>query len=474
MNRLSGPDSMFLSLETPRWPLHVGGVSILDPSDAPDFSFERVCQNCAERIVRVPKLTWKLKEVPFGLDRPVWVEDRDFDVRRHFERVRVKAPGGRRELGELAGELMAEPLDRRLPLWKQWYIDGLAGGRIGLFAKQHHCLMDGAAGTALSEVLMDVEPNPVLSPAQVPTEKPPREPSDLELLLASGVHLTMMPARAASYVAAVARRFARVGPQVLRNGAAIAPMAAPPTGFNRMVGARRALSFISVSLADVKAVRKSLGVTVNDVVVGVSAGALVRYLDQVGQRLPAQALTASVPISMHAAEDRELTNRVSGITASMATDVKDPVERVRAISRSIAPGKKNARAFQTAPLPSATELVPPVVIMAASRAMQLPFFAPLAPVGMNTIVSNMMGPPRTLYVAGAKVTGIYSASVLMLKMGVNFTVLSYDGRIDFGITVDPEIVPDPWLIADGVPMALAELMAASGVGQPQPVIDPIA
>ena len=272
MKRLSGLDSMFLSLETPRWPMHVAGLTVLDPREAPGFGFEQVRDSFAERIGRVPKMMWKLKEVPWGLDRPVWVEDRDFDVDRHFERVAVKAPGGRRELADLVGELMPGLLDRRLPLWKTWYVDGLAGGKVGLISKQHHCLMDGAVGTSLMEVLMDVEPNPVSVPTDVSARTPLREPSELELLLRSGIDLVATPARAVGYLAAVARGFGKVRPQLVKNGVASVPALPPATSFNDVVGWRRGLSFLSLSLADVKAVRKSLGVTVNDVVVGLCAG----------------------------------------------------------------------------------------------------------------------------------------------------------------------------------------------------------
>ncbi len=473
MNQLAGMDSMWLSLETRRWPTHVGGLTVLDPSGAPDFSFERVRQDLAVRIGRVPKLTWKVKEVPLGLGRPAWVEDPEFDVARHFERVRVRAPGGRQEVGELVGGLMAEPLDRRRPLWKQWYIDGLAGGKVGLFAVQSHCLMDGVAGASLSETMSDVEPDSAAVPPEMSPGEPLREPSDLELLLHSGVDLATTPVRVGRYVAAATRRFGRFGPELLRNGALNVPVP-PSTAFNRPVGPRRALSFTSVSLADVKAVRKSLEVTVNDVLVGLCAEALTRYLAQAGQPLPGKALTAMLPVSMRTAGDRELTNRVSGTMATLGTDIEDPAERIRVISRRFKPSKRNAHLYRTAPLPSVCDLFPPTAFWALSHALQSPLGGWLTPVGCNAVISNVMGPDRPLYVAGAKVVGIYSASILLMKSSINITMFSSDGRVDLGIIVDPELVPDPWILADAIPAALEEVMAASGLGQPEPSIDPLA
>jgi diacylglycerol O-acyltransferase / wax synthase len=473
VNRLAGMDSMWLSVETRRWPTHVGGLTILDPGSAPDFGFERVLQDLAARIGRVPKLTWKVKEVPLGLGRPAWVEDRDFDVSRHFERVRVPPPGGRKEVEELVGRLMAEPLDRRRPLWKQWYIDGLAGGKVGLFSVQSHSLMDGMAGAGLSETLSDVAPGSApVSPQKGPRE-PLREPSELELLLRSGVDLATTPVRVGRYVAATARRLGHFGPQLLKNGAFKVPMP-PATALNRPVGPRRAFSFTSVSLADVKAVSKSLEVTVNDVLVGLCAEALTRYLAQAGQPVPGKALTAMLPVSMRAADDRELTNRVSGMMATLATDIADPSERIRVISRRFEPSKRNARLYRAAPLPSVCELFPPTAFWALSHALQSPLGGWLTPVACNAVISNVMGPDRALYVAGAKVVGIYSASILLMKSSINVTMFSSGGRVDLGIVVDPELVPDPEVLADAIPAALGQVMVSAGLGPPELSIDPLA
>src|SRR3978361_1928687 len=146
MQRLSGTDALFLSMETPAWHQHVGGLVILDPSEAPEFGFEAVRANIAAKLPNVPKYMWKLKEVPLHLDRPVWVEDREFDIDRHVRRIAVPPPGGGRELGELVGQLMGYQLDRRIPLWEMWYVDGVIGGKVALIAKYHHSLMDGLTG----------------------------------------------------------------------------------------------------------------------------------------------------------------------------------------------------------------------------------------------------------------------------------------------------------------------------------------
>ena len=160
MKRLSGTDALFLSTETPAWHQHVGGLTIVDPAESDRFSFEEVRRTLLERIPRVPKFRWKLKEVPLHLDRAVWIEDKDFDIDKHLRRIAVPPPGGRREVGDLLGMLMGYQLDRRRPLWEMWYVDGVAGGQVALITKFHHCLMDGASGAGLAEQLFDLEPNP--------------------------------------------------------------------------------------------------------------------------------------------------------------------------------------------------------------------------------------------------------------------------------------------------------------------------
>ena len=160
MKRLSGTDALFLSTETPAWHQHVGGITILDPSESERFGFEELKKTTLERLPAVPKFTWKLKEVPLHLDRAVWVEDKDFDIDRHVRRIAVPSPGGRREVGELVGMLMSYQLDRRRPLWEMWYVEGLAGGQVAMIMKYHHCLMDGVSGAGLAEQLLDLEPDP--------------------------------------------------------------------------------------------------------------------------------------------------------------------------------------------------------------------------------------------------------------------------------------------------------------------------
>jgi diacylglycerol O-acyltransferase len=475
VKRLGGTDALFLSMETPSWHQHVGGLTILDP-EGRDVTFSRLLDNVAQRIPLAPKFRWKLKSVPLHLDRPVWVDDPDFDVRKHVRRIGVPSPGGPRETAEVAGQLLGYQLDRRRPLWELWFLEGLANGRVGMVMKYHHCLLDGVAGASLATVLMDLEPEP--DPASIPPPPPEDEasagpePSDLELFGRGLVPDLAAPLRTMRYLGTTAARLGTMANFLRRDERSrTALMRAPRTPFNAPVGPNRALAFASVSLDDVRRIKERHGVKVNDVVLALSSGALRDYLAGIGE-LPDEPLISGVPVSTRADGDTAMDNQVTNIFVSLATDVADPVDRLRAIHESSMSAKEMGEAVRARQIQSIGEVASPLILGTAIRAVYSTQLIARSPMRINTLVSNIPGPPIPLYTIGARVTGIYSSSVILEGMGVNITVFSYLDRIDFGIHVDPDLVPDPWKIAEGVSAALAELLEASRLGPPTPVEDP--
>jgi WS/DGAT/MGAT family acyltransferase len=470
VKRLSGTDALFLSSETPAWHQHVGGLTILDPSESDRFSFEEVRRATLERLPNAPKFTWKLKEVPLHLDRAVWIEDKDFDIERHIRRIAVPPPGGRRELGELVGMLMSIQLDRRRPLWEMWYVDGVVGGQVAMIMKYHHCLMDGMSGAGLAEQLLDLEANPPPRPAPpVSDEAGPYEPSDLELVARALIPTLQTPRKVATYLVGNAAR----GITLLRerNKNPLATGVAGPCLNQGTVGPHRAQSFASVALEDVRKVKEELGVKVNDVILALVSGALRQHMIHHNE-LPEGPLAAQVPVSTRVADDTEQTNRVATMSASLATNIEDPLERIRAIYESTQSAKELTEAVRARKIQSLGEIAPPLLVGLASRALWATDITSRLPVVANTVVSNVPGPPFPIYMCGARVAGMYAASVLLAFAGLNVTVLSYMDRVDFGLTTDPDMVADPWDIADRIPDALVELMEAAGLGKPTAVHDP--
>ena len=469
MKRLSGTDALFLSTETPAWHQHVGGLTVVDPAESDRFGFDEVRRTLLERLPRVPKFRWKLKEVPLHLDRAVWIEDRDFDIDKHVRRIAVPPPGGRREVGDLFGMFMSYQLDRRRPLWEMWYVDGVVGGQVALITKFHHCLMDGVSGAGIAEQLFDLEPDPPADPAPSEVEDAGLyEPSDLELFVRALLPTIQTPRKIAEYLVRAAARGVTVFQQRNRN-----PLALGVAGpcFNGTVGPRRQSSFASVSLADVRAVKDELGVKVNDVVLGIVSGALRGHMARHGD-MPAGSLAAQVPISTRVADDTDQTNHVATMGATLATNVDDPLDRLRAIYASTQSAKELTQAVRARRIQSVGEVAPPLLLNLASRAAWAANLSGRIPVVANVVVSNVPGPPFPIYSCGAQVSGIYAASVLLFYAGLNVTLFSYMDRLDFGLTSDPDLLDDPWEIADGLKDALAELMDAAGLGKPTPVNDP--
>jgi diacylglycerol O-acyltransferase / wax synthase len=474
MKRLSGTDALFLAMETPSWHQHVGGFSVIEG----EVPFERFMELIEDRIAYAPKFRWKLKSVPMGLDRPVWVDDPDFDVRRHVGRVGVPAPGGPREVAELAGTLLSTQLDRRRPLWELWWLEGIAGKKTGLLMKYHHCLLDGVAGAELATALLDLEPDPepgvVLVPLPSAEEASAgREPSDLELLATGALEAARRPVRAARYLSTAALKGVSALGTMQREQSARLRLRGPRTPFNGTVSHRRSLAFASVSLDDVKRLKKTHEVKLNDVVLALCSGALRRYL-AASDELPAEPLVSAVPVSTREEGDKTADNQLSTMFVSLATDLEDPVERLLAIHESSAGAKELAAAAASRKLPSLGEVFSPLVLSSAIQTAYRAEVMSRSPLRVNTVVSNVPGPPIDLYLSGARVTGMYPCSVILEGVGVNFTVISNGDRLDVGLQADPDLVPDPWEIVEGFTAELADLMEASDLGEPTPVRDPFA
>lgn len=457
MKRMAGSDAVFLSAETPTWHQHVGGIVLLEKSD--DFSFERVVEVVRARIGALPRFTYRVKETPLGLDRPVWVDDPQFDVERHLIRAACPRPGDLSALCAMAGRIFSQQLDRRLPLWQIWVVEGLADDGVALVAKWHHALGDGASGMAIAELLFDLEPDP--APTREPVEPEPagEAPSDLELL----GRAFWPPARTLRgigyYTGQQLRRATNVVP-VLRDHDVVGPMSAPKVSWNGTLGPRRAVAVGSVPLADVKRVKAHFEVTVNDVMVAVIGGALRRYL-VAHDELPEVPLVAGMPFSTRDDGDGEIGNKVSAALVSMATHVDDPVERLLAVHQSTGAAKVLQRALRSRDIRSIGEAVPPALITVASRTITSTGLEGAMPANGNVVVSNVPGPPVPLYAGGARVAAIHPMAPIMMGGGLNATLVSYVDDVHVGFLSDADLLPDPWELVAGLEPSLEELLGAA-------------
>jgi WS/DGAT/MGAT family acyltransferase len=467
--RLTGLDASFLYLETPTLHMHVAIVAVFDPATVPDgYSFRRIRQRILDRIPLVPVFQRRLVEVPLRLGHPVWVDDPEFDIDNHLRRAALPAPGGMRELADFAADVTSRQLHRDRPLWEMWVVEGLEDGKIAFVAKMHHATIDGVSGGELLGVLFDLEPEPPEQAHQGERQLDLRVPSSFELVshallanLVRPIGMGRMVWRTTQSIAGI--RKVRLGGSGSGSGKAAFPLSAPRTSLNASIHARRRVAFAAASLADVKKLKNAMGTTVNDVILAVCTGALRTYL-LAGDELPEIPLVAVVPVSV-TPEMAELkgSNKISAMFVQLPSELDDPLERLRAIREGTKGAKEEHRALGASTLQNWAEHATPNVFAAAARLYTRMRLAdrhrPLA----NLIISNVPGPDFPLYMGGSQLLGMFPLGPVMDGMGLNLTIMSYQGALYWGLASDARSVPRLWDIAAAIPAALSELMQAAGL-----------
>jgi diacylglycerol O-acyltransferase / wax synthase len=458
MERLSGLDAAFLHMETPDMHLHVVGVILMDPSTVPGgYSFDKVKQLLKDRLHLLDPFRRRLAEVPFNLGRPVWVDYPDFDLDAHVHRIGVPSPGTMRELAVLVGDIAGTPLDRRRPLWQMWVAEGLEDGLIAAITKMHHAAIDGVTGADLMAHLFDL--SPVVEEKSVPEDwKPERTPTEVELLADALGRRFLQPVRMARTVVRTGQAMMNVVNNRRAPNAqpAAYPFTAPMTPFNGAITPHRAATFSRASLDDMKLIKRAFGVTVNDVVLGACTISLRNWLIA-HDALPEHPLVASCPVSVHGHEGIEGTNRVSSMFVALPVQLEDPVEQLAAIHEVTKGAKEIHNALGADMLSGLAEFLPPRLVNQATKFYSRHNLADRHRPVHNLIISNVPGPPVPLYCGGARVVATYPLGPIMEGSGLNITVLSNMGNVDFGALACREMVPDLWDIADGFAEAVTTL-----------------
>ncbi len=492
MRQLNGIDVSFLNMETPTTYGHVSSLNFYDPTGAPGGAgLEATKEMILERIDQLAPFRRRLVDVPLGLDLPYWIEDPDFDIDFHVRHHAVPPPGNAQQVAEAVSRIIARPLDRTRPLWELYVIEGVDNGRlIAQLTKVHHAAVDGAAGAMMLAAILDTDPDarPTGSPA--PWE-PELVPTDEEMLRITAIEYLRRPekmirlgVRATRELAAATRLggmramadlaaqpmpgpIGRMMRQRLRaqygtdvdRPPALPPTQAPRTPWNRPITPHRRFAYTSVSLDDAKTVRRAFGCTFNDVVMAVCSGTLRRYLLLHGC-LPEDSLVAMVPVSVRSGnEDDSYQNRVSALLADLATNEPDPLKRIRRVQESMTAAKGSFAAIPAEALQDFTQFAPPAVAARAMRMYSRLRIADRMNPPFNIVISNVPGPQMPLYSAGARLEHFYPVSTLVDGQGLNMTVQSYNGNLDFGFVADRELVPDVWILTDLLHTEMAELVA---------------
>jgi diacylglycerol O-acyltransferase / wax synthase len=454
--RLPGVDAGFLYMETPTQHMHTLKIALVDASSTRGgYSFEVLERELAARLHLLPPFRRRLLHDPLRLHHPLWVDDEGLDLKRQVRRARVPAPGGKEEFEQLVGEIAGTPLDRTRPLWEMWICEGLADGRVGVVTKMHHTIADGVAANALLANVVDAS-----APAPTPSV-PERLPSGPRLVLDSVLARLLLIVRLPALLARTARGL-RDLVRYRRTTTVHPPRPVLDTSnafFNGALTPRRSFSTATLSLEDAKRVKAAHGVTLNDVVLAVVGGALRSWLDDQG-RLPDRPLTAGVPVATDpkGAPPRLGGNQVSNLFTSLATDVVDPVERLKAISTVTREAKQVQSILGLDLLERWVEHTPPLPFALFMRTYSRLRVADHHPAPFNVVVSNVPGPSRALRIGGARLTDVFSVGPILEGIALNVTVWSYEDRLAFSVLACPDTLPDlPSMTAHLAP-ALAELV----------------
>ena len=479
-DRLTALDASFLHLEDGSSHMHVAGVTIFE-GEPP--AYDDLLAHIERRLSLVPRFRQKLRFVPLGQGRPVWVDDPHFNLRYHVRVTALPPPGSEQQLKNLASRVFAQQLDRTKPLWEIWLVEGLgpeegtgAGGngdagseeaprqRFALLSKTHHALVDGVAGVDITAVLFDTAAEPEAPTASGSTWVPRPEPTSMQLLGDALLERAIQPAEIVRSARAAFRAPRRIVSKGIDSLGAVGALAraglgAPPSPLNVDIGPHRRFDWVRTDLDEIKEIKNAIGGTVNDVVVTVVTGALREFLKQRGEQVDALTLKAMVPVSVRREEEYGMTgNRVAAMMAPLPISEADPLERHRIVSESLGDLKESGQAVGAEVLTQLSGFAPPTVLAQAGRLQSRQRF-------FNLVITNVPGPQIPLYVLGRQLVDIFPLAPLAQRQALCIAIMSYNGRLNFGLLGDYDAMGDLYLVAQGIRESIEELRAAAGLGR---------
>ena len=457
-DRITSLDASFLHLEKAGARLHVASVTIFE---GPAPTWDELRAHVEARLHLVPRFRQRLAEVPLDQGRPVWVDDPHFNLRYHLRHAGLPAPGSEEQLKNLAGRLFAQPLDRTKPLWELSLVDGLWDGQFALVAKSHHALVDGELSVDITRVLFDTEPDaaPPPGPSSPWVARP--LPTPAQLLSDALLERATQPRelrRSARAVLRGPRRLVQGTRERLQASGALAFAGlepAPPTPLNVKVGPHRRYTWVDAELGELRAIKDSLGGTVNDAVLAVVAGALGRYLRHRRVDTRDLVLRALVPISVRS-DDPEHESVVAPLDAPLPVGIEDPVEQYRAIRDATSVLEGTREAIDARTLTELAGFASPTIMSQAARLQPSQRF-------FNLVVTNVPGPQFPLYLLGRRLRALYPVVPITGRQALGIAVMSYDGRMGFGLLADYDALSDVDVLASELREAIDALAAGASI-----------
>lgn len=457
MDRLGALDSAFLHLETRQASLHIASLAIFaGPVPAQD----RIRAAVEAKLPLVPRYRQRLQPVPLDIGRPVWVDHPGFDLDEHLHRMALPAPGGRAELEDLMERLMSEPMDRSIPLWQDWVIEGLAKRRWALVTKVHHSMVDGIAGTDLLTTILDDSPEPIATMHEQWAPGP--QPGAARLVGAAVRDNVVRRARSVGSVGGTwralrhaptaAARLYGTGRGLLGFSTAVRPTA--PSSLIGPVGRARRYRWTSVPVKDVLAVQDRYGTTLNDVVLAAVTSGFRALLLERGEEPGPGTVRTLVPVSVRHADERgHFDNRVSTLLAELPVEVVEPVDQLTEVTLRLRALKASHEAPAGEWITEVADGLPPPALAAF---LHLAFRAPHR--HLTTVTTNVPGPPYRLWWCGRRMLEHYPYVPIADRLRTGIAITSYDGRLFLGITADRETVPDVDALVRGLDGGFAALV----------------
>ncbi|MGB8329836.1 MAG: wax ester/triacylglycerol synthase family O-acyltransferase [Polyangiales bacterium] len=446
--RLSALDATFLDVESEAAPMHVGAALIFDAKPLTlshgGLDIDRLSRYTEAALDSIPRYRQRLEWIP-GFGHPVWVDDERFDMHFHLRHTRLPLPGEERSLKRLVGRLFSQHLDRSRPLWEFWVVEGVENDTFALVIKVHHCMVDGVAGVQLLEALLQVSPIPVEREPQPWRARP--APSRAQLVLNETNHRIDGLRRLSHYMPRVRENFQGLA-SVLRSG--MKP--APKTPFTEHdISPYRRFDWTSFELNDVKAIRKSLGGTINDMVVATTTGAVRRFLLRRGTDVDSmKGFRTVLPVNTRKSGGLSVGNHVAMLLADLPVSDNDPIERLRKVIAVTTALKKESN--QT----GGAELIEDVADLTTKRLVSELYRTAMRLRTYNLIITNVPGPPFPLYMLGAPMKAIYPMVPLMQNQNLGIALFSYAGGLHWGFNADWESFPDVHEFVEDIKASFAE------------------
>jgi diacylglycerol O-acyltransferase len=460
-DRLSSQDNTFLLWEQGNVRMHVASTSIFDigplKSATGGVDIDLVKRATESFLHRVPRYRQRIHSIPV-FNHSVWVDDPHFDLDYHVRHTALPRPGSLAQLKNLVARVMAQPLDRKRPLWETWIVEGLEGGeQFGMISKIHHCMIDGSSGVDLANIQFSTSAVP--AELEVPEPFRPRpSPRRLELFLNESKRQAGIPLEIVRDLRRFVEETEDLKEDVSTRVNALTRlfgmgMGADETPLNGRVGPHRRFEWISCRLDDMKNMRKGLGCSINDIVLTVVTSAVRNYLLAKGVDVKVTDFKVSTPVSVRREKGRgELGNSVSSWIIALPIFESDPKRQLELIHEMTEELKETNQAIGIQMMTQIQEWTPSTLLSLGAQSMSG---------AINSIVTNVPGPQVPLYFHGARLRAIYPAVPLMEGMGIGIALTSYAGTMGIGFNADPDLIPDLELFVLRFKEALENVAAAA-------------